>query len=244
MSNDSNDFVWSALILSLMITLAIIVTPIMLIGIPAYILYRLWKENPKRLERLSREETMLLYNHAIAGSAQLSDGEVETALAAHWPHDTPYALYVQLQALGKALFEVEGLALEIPPLPALCNTIEGARYRDMLARVGQARNDRIMTLSALNTISQSLATIADVAPPIDGDVLVEITQFAHPLNHAVQNIIAPFFQDNDYNHFKKLKARLDANLYKTHRVNPVFPRDYKGDDVVDMYRSGKSKNNR
>ena len=238
MSNGSNEFVWSALILSLMITLAIIITPIMLVGIPAHIFYRLWRENPKRLERLSREETMMLYNHALAGSAKLTDSEVETALAAHWPHDTPYALHVQLQELGKALFEAEGLAPEIPPPPALCNTIEGARYRDMLARVGQARNDRVMTLSALDTISQSLATIADVAPPIDGDVLVEITQFAHPLNHAVQNIIAPFFQDNDYNHFKELKSRLDANLHRTHRTNPVFPRDYKGDDVVDMYLSG------
>ena len=238
MSNGSNEFVWSALILSLMITLAIIVTPIMLVGIPAYIFYRLWKENPKRLERLSREETMVLYDHALAGSAKLSDSEVETALATHWPHDTPFALYAQLQELGKALFAQEGLLPDIPPPPALCNTIEGARYRDMLARVGQARNDRVMTLSALDTISQSLATIADVAPPIDGDVLVEITQFAHPLNHAVQNIIAPFFQDNDYNHFKELKARLDANLHKTHRSNPVFPRDYKGDDVVDMYLSG------
>jgi len=238
MSNGSNEFVWSALILSLMITLAVIITPIMLIGIPAYIFYRLWKENPKRLERLSREETMVLYDHAVAGGARLTDSEVETALAAHWPHDMPNPLYIQLQELGTALFEDEGLSPEIPPPPALCNTIEGARYRDMLARVGQARNDRVMTLSALDTISQSFATIADVAPPIDGDVLVEITQFAHPLNHAVQNIIAPFFQDNDYNHFKELKARLDANLYKTHRINPVFPRDYKGDDVVDMYLSG------
>jgi len=238
MSNGSNEFVWSALILSLMITLAIIITPIMLIGIPAYIFYRLWKENPKRLERLSREETMMLYNHAIAGSAKLTDSEVETALAAHWPHDMPNPLYIQLQELGKALFEAEGLAPEIPPLPALCNTIEGARYRDRLARVGQARNDRVMTLSALETISESLATIAVVAPPIGGDVLVEIIQFAHPLNHAVQNIIAPFYQDDDYNHFKELKARLDANLHKTHRTNPVFPLDYKGDDVVDMYLSG------
>jgi len=238
MSNGNNEFVFSALILSLMITLAIIVTPILLIGIPAYIFYRLWKENPKRLERLSLEETMVLYDHAVAGSAKLSDREVETALAVHWPHDIPNPLYIQLQALGRALFEAEGLAPEIPPPPALCNTIEGARYRDMLARVGQARNDQVMTLSALDTISQSLATIANVAPPIEGDVLVEITQFAHPLNHAVQNIIAPFFQDNDYNHFKGLKARLDANLHKTNRVNPVFPRDYKGDDVVDMYLSG------
>ncbi len=81
MSDGSNEFVWSALILSLLITLAIIVTPILLIGIPAYIFYRLWKENPKRLERLSREETMVLYDHALAGSAKLTDSEAETALA-------------------------------------------------------------------------------------------------------------------------------------------------------------------
>ena len=83
MSNGNNDFVWGALILSLMVVLAIIITPIMLVGIPAYIFYRLWKENPKRLERLAREETMVLYNHALAGSANLSDSEVETALATH-----------------------------------------------------------------------------------------------------------------------------------------------------------------
>jgi len=238
MSNNSNEFFWGALILSLLITLAIIVTPILLIGIPAYVVFRLYMENPKRLERLAFEETMVLYKHAIAGSADLSDGEVETALAAHWPHDTPRPLYIQLQELGRALFEAEGLSPEIPPPPALCNTIEGARYRDMLARTGQARNDRVMTLSALDIISQSLASIAEVAPPIDGDVLVEITQFAHPLNQAVQNVIAPFFQDNDYNHFKVLKERLNANLHSTHRTNPVYPRDYKGDDVVDAYLSG------
>ena len=134
MSNNSNEFIWGALILSLLITLAIIVTPILLIGIPAYIFYRLWKENPKRVERLSREETMVLYDHAVAGSAKLTDGEVETALAVHWPHDIPMPLYIQLQELGRALFEAEGLTPEIPPPPALCNTIEGARYRDMLAR--------------------------------------------------------------------------------------------------------------
>ena len=238
MSRGSDEFIWGALFLSLLITLAVIVTPIMLVGIPAYVFYRLWKESPKRLERLAREETRLLYDHAIAGSVQLSDSEVETALAAHWPHDTPMALYIQLQELGRALFQQEGLMPDIPPLPALCNTIEGARYRDMLARAGQARNDRVMVLSALDLISESLASIASVAPPIDGDVLVEITQFAHPLNHAVQNVIAPFFQDTDYNHFKSLKERLNANLSKTHRTNPVFPRDYKGDDVVDMYLSG------
>ena len=39
-------------------------------------------------------------------------------------------------------------------------------------------------------------------------------------------------------HFKALRQRLDANLTATHRTNPVFPADYKGDDVVDTYLRG------
>jgi len=166
------------------------------------------------------------------------DDEIETALSQHWPHNTPDALQQQLFGIGKALFEQEGLSPDIPPMPALCNTVEGARYRDMLARAGQARSDRVMVMSALDVISESLAVIAEAVPPIDGDVLVEVSQFVHPVNHAVQNVIAPFFADNDYNHFKRLKERLDANLHKTHRTNPVYPRDYKNDDVVDAFLSG------
>lgn len=220
------------------LTLAIIVTPFLITGAVAYIGIRLYRESPKRLERLAREETELLYNHALAGNVNLTEDEVDAALAHHWPPDIPEALKIQLLDIGKELFAQEGLMPDIPPPPALCNTVEGARYRDMLARAGQARSDRIMVLSALDVISQSLATIAEAVPPIDGDVLVEVTQFAHPLGNAVQNVIAPFFQDNDYNHFKKLRERLDANLHRTHRTQPIFPRDYKGDDVIDAYLSG------
>lgn len=220
------------------LALAIIVTPFLFLGAVLYIAIRLYRESPARLERLAREETELLYHHALAGNVQLTEDEITTALAHHWPPDMPAQLKIQLLDIGKELFAQEGLMPEIPPLPALCNTIEGARYRDMLARVGQARSDRVMVLSALDVISQSLATIAEAVPPIDGDVLVEVTQFVHPLGNAVSSVIAPFFQDTDYNHFKKLRERLDANLQKTHRTQPIFPRDYKGDDVVDAYLSG------
>ncbi|WP_371225851.1 ATP-binding protein, partial [Roseovarius sp. 2305UL8-3] len=122
--------------------------------------------------------------------------------------------------------------------PALCNTVEGARYRDMLAKAGQARSDKAMVGQALDTISLALAPIANAVPPLEGEVLVEVTQFTQPLGQAVQNVIAPFFEDNDYQLFKALRQRLDANLTATHRTNPVYPVDYKGDDVVDTYLRG------
>ena len=237
-SDDFGGVFLTFMIVAMAMVIAILVSWVALIAIPAYIGYRLWSENPARLEALAREETELLYNHALAGTVELTDDEIDAALAQHWPPDLPAALRIQLLDVGRALFEQEGLSPQVPPLPALCNTVEGARYRDMLARLGQARSDQVMVRTALEIISQALAPIANAVPPIEGDVLVEVTQFCQPLGQAVQNVVAPFFQDNDYMHFKALRERLDANLRSTHRTNPVFPSDYKGDDVVETYLRG------
>ncbi len=35
--------------------------------------------------------------------------------------------------------------------------------------------------------------------------------------------IAPYFAETDYYHFKTLRGRLDANLQRTHRTQPVSP---------------------
>jgi len=225
-------------ILAMVLAIALMVSYVALIAIPGYIGYRLYTENPRRLERLAREETQVLYNHAVAGTVRLSENEIDTALSQHWPPDMPGSLEVQLLDVGKAIFQQEGLSPDVPPLPALCNTVEGARYRDMLAKAGQARSDRVMVMSALEIISQALAPIANAVPPIEGDVLVEVTQFTHPLGQTVQNVVAPFFADNDYMHFTALRQRLDTNLSATHRTNPVYPVDYKGDDVIDTYLRG------
>tara|TARA_R100000789_G_scaffold294_1_gene1270 strand:+ start:45153 stop:47228 length:2076 start_codon:yes stop_codon:yes gene_type:complete len=233
---DSLLFLSIALALALLLT--IVLTPIALFAVPAIIGIRLYRQSPARLERLAREETETLYRHAQAGQAQLSDAEIEEALMRHWPPDTPEPLRVQLVQIGRAILDDAGLNPEIPPPPALCNTVEGARYRDQIARLGQARNDRVMVITALDAISQSLGTIARAVPPIEGDVLVEVTQFAHPLGQSVEAVIAPFFADNDYQHFTGLRERLDANLQSTHRTQPIYPRDYKGDDVVDVYLKG------
>jgi hypothetical protein len=242
MSNSSFDdfpgIFFTFVIVGMLLIIAVLISYVALIAVPAYVGYRLYKESPRRLERLAREETEILYNHALSGQVRLSDDEVDAALSRHWPPDVPQALRIQLLDIGRSVLADEGLSPEIPPMPALCNTVEGARYRDMLARSGQARSDRVMVLSALDVISDSLATIAQAVPPIEGDVLVDVTQFVHPLGQAVQNIIAPFFADNDYNHFKRLRERLDANLSRTNRTQPIFPKDYKGDDVVDTYLAG------
>jgi hypothetical protein len=230
--------VGTAIIVIGLLLAAAIITPLFLIGIGGYVTFRLWNESPARAERLARDETMRLYSHAVRGQVQLTDYEIDAALSERWPVTTPEPLKIQLLEVGRAIFADEGLSPDIPPPPELCNTVEGGRYRDLLAKQGQARNDRNMITSALGLISQALAPIAHAAPPMQGDVLVSMQQFLTPLGPIVDQVITPFFADNGYNHFKALRQILDANLRQTHRTNPIYPRDYKGDDAVDTYLSG------
>jgi hypothetical protein len=238
LSDQVSGLVISVIIVGVLLMAALMVTPFFLLGAGGYVGVRLYLESPARAERLAKEETMRLYQHAMSGRVGLSDHEIDKALSAYWPASTPDQLQVQLMDVGRALFEAEGLSPDIPPPPVLCNTVEGGRYRDLLAKQGQARNDPQMLKAALDVISQALAPIAKAAPPMNGDVLVSVSQFLTPHNAVIDAIVTPFFQDNGYNHFKDLRQQLENNLRQTHRTNPVFPRDYRGDDAVDTYLKG------
>ncbi|MDF2233151.1 ATP-binding protein [Albimonas sp. CAU 1670] len=226
------------IVLALALALAILVTPLFLVGGAAWIGYRLYRDSPARAERIARRETMELYEHARRARVRLSPEEIDDALGRRLPSGTPRVLREGLLEIGREIFRAEGLEREIPPPPALHNTVEAARYRDRLARAGEAGHDREMSLSALHAISESLAAIARRVPPLEGDVLVEITQFVDEPGRAVAEVIAPFFAETGYGHFKPMRDRLNANYAATHRTTPVLPEDYRGDDVVQAYLGG------
>lgn len=237
-NSDASAILAISMMLGVFVFFAVLLTPIVLVGFPAYVGWRWWRESPARLERVARRETERLYDHAQAGVVQLSEAEIDAALMRYWPGDVPEALALQLLAIGKEIYAAEGLSPEIPPIPALCNTVEGGRYRDLLARLGQARHDRVMLLSALEVISKSLAPIAHAVPSIEADTLVSVEQFLHPLGHTIEAVAAPYFEETGYNLFRPLRDRLDANLTATHRTNPVLPREYKGEDILNTYLQG------
>lgn len=239
---DFTDLYGSTLALSLpiggTIFLAIFITPFALAGFGFYLAYRLYRDSPARAERLAREETMVLYEAALARRDTLSAADIDRELSHHLPSGLAAEMRDQLLVIGRALFADEGLAADVPPPPALCNTIEGARYRDMIARLGQGRADRHMSVSALHTISECLAVIATAAPRVPREVTVPIGHFLDHPGAVVSAVIGPFFAPNDYNHFKALRERLNQNLNATHRTTPIFPADWRGENVAEIYLTG------
>lgn len=238
--NDPDLFTFLAAIvfLALLISLALVVTPYILISIPAFIGYRLYIDSPARHERIAKADTMAFLGHAQAKVIEFDDDEVEDLLTATWPRDMPTSLRVQLLDVAWQLLDDEGLLDEIPPPPALHNTVEAARYRDQLARLGQVRNDPELTYTAIETIGQALEPVASAVPALAGDVQVSVAQFLAPLGDRIEKIVSPFFLEADYHLFGSLKARLDANLQATNKNDPIYPRSYKGDDIVDTYLKG------
>ncbi len=228
-----------AIMILVVVALAgVFITPIALVGIPAYFAYRIYRDSPTRHERLAKEQTDTLFKAIQEANVVLDDEEIEDVLLAEVPAGTPRIVQEQLIAIGQDLYRSENITADIPPPPPLHNTVEGARYRDMISRTAQASMDRNMAMSALATIAKTLGVIAREVPAMEGELLVPITQFLERPNNIVEELIAPFFAENDYQHFKQLRERLDANLADTHRTNPIWPTNYKGEDVAQIYLKG------
>lgn len=208
------------------------------VAVVTYFGYRLYVESPARAERLARERTLALYQAAMSANEGLSEEDIDRELGRHLPLGCSEALEEQLLAIGREIFSAEHLTQDIPPPPTLCDSIEGGRYRDMVARLGQARIDRNMQLSALHRISESLYAVAVEVPQTQGDIFVPLSHFLEHSGQVVSNVIAPYFAENDYNHFKALKDRLEANFAATHRTAPIYPKDWDGSDAPETYLSG------
>ena len=54
---DFSGSILGLIVIALLLLLALIVTPLFLIGVVVYVVFRLYRESPIRLERLAREET-------------------------------------------------------------------------------------------------------------------------------------------------------------------------------------------
>lgn len=202
-----------------------------------YVFWRLRKDSPQRQEAESRRHTEELYQKTLDSVGEpIDDGDLYRRLYTHIPNDTPKNVYIELIKIGEDIFRAENLTSDIPKPPSVCNSVDGGRYRDMLARLGAAGSNPRMVDDTIELIAVSLGAFAKAIPRLDGDVMVPASYMVPNLGQLVSDVLMPYYGD-EYGSFKRIRETLQANLNATtpRQGEAIFPDEYDGDDVVDVY---------
>lgn len=210
--------------LAAVITLAIVAIPVALVGGGLLLGGLAYYHHPRRKERIAKEHTEALYQSVRATHALPFDPAAKFA-----------RLHPDLKPIAEELFRGERISQEIPPPPPVANSLEGARYRDQLSKIGQTRIDPSYANAVCDAIVESLSSLDDYIGS-KGDTTVPIRHLIPELNRAVVRLIDPLLDAN----VKGAMARIDENYNKTAKRNsePIHPSAYTGEDVVEVYLKG------
>jgi hypothetical protein len=191
---------------------AFLMTPVFLVaGVPV-VAYLYHRNSPRTKEKLARQRTEALYEQARAIAPPNVDAHADRLFD---------ALDETTRDVAAAIYKLEGIDPP-PPLPPICDSIEGARYRDRLIKYINTAHDQTVSDEFVDALIECMPRF----PPSEG--IFEAT--ATLTGDEVERLIAPFYRHDDF--FKSLKKTLDRNL--THQKD-VMPSDYKGDNVTYAY---------
>lgn len=210
-------FVFSALALPF-----IGVGAVLLGGVYAYY------HSPAYRERKAREHTHTLYEEARARYRAEDPCELAASIVEELP-ETPLAYDIGQAIL--AIIEEEHLAA-IPEPPLVCDSLEGARYRDKLSRMTEfpspERGKEILA-TAFRRFVYSLPRL-----PANGPFSVPLIDLLEDPGESIEALIFSLYEEDGL--FVPLKKRLDTNAQEVSpRGEVVYPSDYKGENIAYAY---------
>lgn len=219
MSNPEGDLIGSLLTLFvicaavvLVFTASVFIIPAVIIGGLCLWAYKAWDQSPTRHESLARTKTLMMY---------------EEVLARHQHFDVTWQVPEPFVPIAEALLDLAVGRGSVEPPPAICNSIDGARYRDRLSKLGTASEEKIAAVQA--EIEDGFAALT--LPNLPGDTYVPYRYLCPDLPKAVSDVIFAF-ANREY--FHDLTKSLDQNILEAGK-SPIYPEDYKGDDIVEVY---------
>jgi len=197
-----------------LVTAAIFVVPVLAVAGAGWLIYKHHRDDPTRIETSTHEHTTALYEKVLAQYQAL---EPET-----WDIQDHFV------PLATKLYDLEVGGRSLEPPPAIANSLEGARYRDRLAKLGG------VTVERAADVHRDLEAIFDYfrLPSASGTLTIPIRAALPDLNIAVERLATLFVKSD---HFPEITTTINRNF---DYADQVFPSDYKGDDVVETYLRG------
>lgn len=237
MNDDTGQFVISIVGLAALITLilffflsAAILLPFIALGFALFGGVYYYYHSPQYLEHKAREHTHALYQEALkhytAQDPHVLAAEIISAIP-----ETPLAL--EIGRVAVEIIEQENIAA-VPRPPLICNSIEGARYRDKLSKVTEFPSpDRAkeILVKAFTGFVQALPSL-----PEDGRFTVPLVTLVKSPGEAIEALVLPLYDEKGL--FTSLKNKLDSNYNQTSggpNKPPILPSDYKGDNIAHVY---------
>ncbi len=238
-----------ATLLLIGIMLSVFVLPVAVVLVVAYILWRNYRKSDTYREKIARKHTEELYQAALAlAPSWPNKDEFGREIHARLPM-VPDSIEQVMLEVALDLYDEEHFEAVVPPVPAICNSLDGQHYRDFLsAYAAKAHNPQAPRL-AIDAIVRAFVAFASYIPTLrHGARLVFEVPLADTSKEprvCVQEVALAFFGE-DVKHspvFRNLRARLDANYQEVSRslsrtAEPVPPAEYEGDDVASRYLRG------
>ena len=239
--------------LGMLLVSTMVALPLIAVGFGGWIFYK-WKfHSPAALEKQAQEHTHQLYNALVSQRREVpSDVDFGKAIVRALPESLHEELSDRMIEVILELYDAEGFEQDIPPPPAVCNSLEGARYRDFLssqsAKLNSLEAARIAERVIVDAFESFHYAIPDLTEGEDNLFTLPLSYFlGERIGQGIESLILPFFTEEtiQLNLFSRLREQLERN---THEVSEIpytpqnrnhadlaYPIDYEGDYVVYRY---------
>lgn len=220
-----SDYVFAFIFLAI-VALAFEFWPVTLAGIVIYVSYRvysLFMGTEAMQERVQQRRTLELYEKVTSKYKELQTEDSAEESMVEWGSRIYHALPRTSEEIDEeialtltAIFNTEGFHPQIPEPPAKADSLEGARYRDLLSKIDTHGYDKKKQEIAQEVVFESLQQFLKRVPPIPEGIHWGTTAISTliPMPDTVEAMILPYYgrEAREQGVFTRFREQFDRNI--------------------------------